>query len=114
MSGDAKCRICGCSWLRPCDPPCSWTHKRGEEPLCSVCNSFTWELARFIESTGASAAGLARLRKEAVNLMLTSGVELTSGLERIKHANYPHCQCLKCRRKRRYDQLRARPKRGAA
>jgi hypothetical protein len=28
-----KCRVCGCSENRPCDPACEWTR----ENLCSTC-----------------------------------------------------------------------------
>ena len=30
---NAVCRVCGCSWFDPCDPPCSWV----EPDLCSAC-----------------------------------------------------------------------------
>ena len=33
MSAIHTCRVCGCTDLKPCDPPCSW-----ETPaLCTTC-----------------------------------------------------------------------------
>ncbi|TMJ19003.1 MAG: hypothetical protein E6G92_04105 [Alphaproteobacteria bacterium] len=29
----AICRVCGCTWCDPCDPPCSWA----EIDLCTAC-----------------------------------------------------------------------------
>lgn len=33
--GFIKCRVCSCTEIRPCDPPCAWVH--GEADLCTGC-----------------------------------------------------------------------------
>ena len=55
-----KCRICGCTEDRPCEPPCSWAHGGKRGPLCSVCEEFIRSLRVYWESSGASKAGVAR------------------------------------------------------
>ena len=30
---DMKCRVCGCTYFNPCNPPCGWA----EPHLCTTC-----------------------------------------------------------------------------
>jgi hypothetical protein len=31
-----KCRVCGCTEERPCEPPCAWDDLEGD--LCTTCD----------------------------------------------------------------------------
>ena len=60
---EIRCRACGCTEMRPCDPPCAWAE--GEGNLCTTCASFRDnELADYWEKTGARVSGLMRLFRE--------------------------------------------------
>jgi len=62
---EIRCRGCGCTETRPCDPPCSWA----EADLCSTCAAFKHQLIEFWEQTGAPVSGLTRIYREVVEAM---------------------------------------------
>lgn len=58
----ARCRICGCTHLRPCAGGCGWA----EADLCTVCAEFRQQLQEYIEHANrVTAASLSRLLREA-------------------------------------------------
>jgi hypothetical protein len=34
-NGLTRCRVCGCTYIEPCNPPCSWV----DNDLCSTCHA---------------------------------------------------------------------------
>jgi len=60
-----KCRICGCTYNRPCPAGCAWV---GREDLCSVCHDFGAQLEQYLDQCHrVTKASLARLYDEAVD-----------------------------------------------
>lgn len=75
---EPRCRICGCTWNTPCNPPCSWARTtKGEGPICSTCDAFRGVLDTFIERTGVKRAGLLRLWEETGDLHADDRAVLT-------------------------------------
>jgi predicted Fe-S protein YdhL (DUF1289 family) len=58
-NGLIRCRVCGCTEVDACDPPCSWV----EKDLCSGCADAAEMIARWTE--GARRINLAGLLREA-------------------------------------------------
>jgi hypothetical protein len=57
-----QCRICGCTYLRPCPGGCGWV----EGDLCTVCAGFRETLQIYIEACKrVTASSLTRLFHEA-------------------------------------------------
>ena len=56
--GLVKCRVCGCTDVRACDPPCSWR----EDDLCSGCDDAVKHLMYWAE--GANKANKFALLRE--------------------------------------------------
>jgi hypothetical protein len=57
-NGFIRCRVCGCTEIDACDPPCSWI----EEDLCSGCAEAVHAMANWAE--GARRPNLAGLLRE--------------------------------------------------
>jgi hypothetical protein len=45
--GFVKCRVCGCTEDRACDPPCSWVD--GEADLCTTCGETLLQMRAWFE-----------------------------------------------------------------
>jgi hypothetical protein len=60
-NGLIRCRVCGCTELDACDPPCAWV--LNEEDLCTTCGDISVYLASWLES--ARRPNLAALLREA-------------------------------------------------
>ena len=59
---EPRCRICGCTYLRPCVSGCGWA----EGDLCTVCAGFRELLQEYIEDCNrVTASSLTRLFREA-------------------------------------------------
>jgi hypothetical protein len=59
---EPRCRICGCTYMRPCPGGCGWL----EGDLCTVCAGFRETLQIYIEQCNrVTAASLTRLFREA-------------------------------------------------
>lgn len=43
-----RCRVCKCTEMRPCFPPCSW--EPNEPDLCSNCAEVIREVRKWLES----------------------------------------------------------------
>jgi hypothetical protein len=55
--GFVRCRVCGCTEIDPCDPPCGWA----EEDLCTTCQDAIEAMATwFQDSRRPNLAGLLR------------------------------------------------------
>lgn len=52
-----KCRVCGCTHFRPCEPPCGW-----QSPgLCTTCASAVMAIGKWHEEANrASVSALIR------------------------------------------------------
>jgi hypothetical protein len=55
---EQKCRVCGCTWNRPCEPACAWF----DASLCTSCALVAEALAAWQE--GAYRANKAALWRE--------------------------------------------------
>jgi len=60
-TGLVKCRVCKCTEMRACFPPCSW--EPGEPDLCSSCADLIRAVRYWL--TGAHRPSFAALRREA-------------------------------------------------
>lgn len=61
---EPRCRICGCTHMRPCPAGCGWME--GEGDLCTVCAAMRDELAIYLEACNrVTGASLNRLLREA-------------------------------------------------
>lgn len=59
---EPRCRICSCTYARPCADGCGWA----EGDLCTTCAAFLEELRSYIENANrVTAASLTRLLREA-------------------------------------------------
>jgi hypothetical protein len=59
---EPRCRICGCTHMRPCAGGCEWV----EGDLCSVCAGFRETLQIYIDDCNrVTARSLTRLFREA-------------------------------------------------
>jgi hypothetical protein len=59
---EPRCRICGCTYLRPCASGCGWA----EGDLCTVCAGFREQLQEYVNDCNrVTAASLSRLLREA-------------------------------------------------
>lgn len=59
---DPRCRICGCTYIRPCASGCGWA----EGDLCTVCAGFREQLREYVEDANrVTASSLTRLLREA-------------------------------------------------
>jgi hypothetical protein len=59
---EPRCRICGCTHMRPCASGCGWA----EGDLCTVCAEFRERLQEYLEDANrVTAASLTRLLREA-------------------------------------------------
>jgi hypothetical protein len=45
-NGLIRCRVCRCTELEPCFPPCWW--EPGEEDICNRCNEMAYHLRVFM------------------------------------------------------------------
>lgn len=62
VAREVHCRICGCTYMRPCPGGCGWV----EGDLCSICSAFRDQLTDYIEFCyRVSARSLNRLLREA-------------------------------------------------
>lgn len=59
-NGFVRCRVCGCTEIEACDPPCGW--EPGEADLCTGCAEMMRALLRW--SVGAHRATKASLMRE--------------------------------------------------
>jgi hypothetical protein len=61
-SQEPRCRICGCTYLRPCAGGCDWL----EADLCTMCAGFRETLTIYVENCHrVTVASLTRLFREA-------------------------------------------------
>jgi hypothetical protein len=60
LSGEIRCRVCGCTETFACNPPCGWTP--GEEDLCTNCAATVQVMAVWNE--GARRANVSALLRE--------------------------------------------------
>ena len=59
---EPRCRVCGCTYLRPCASGCGWA----ERDLCTVCAEFRERLQEYVEDANrVTASSLTRLLREA-------------------------------------------------
>ena len=70
-----RCRVCGCTWEEPCDPPCSWV---GNEDICSGCVTALRFMVKWAE--GAHRANLTALLREFRRLTRSVHSRLTRKL----------------------------------
>jgi hypothetical protein len=57
-NGYVRCRVCGCTEIEPCNPPCEWV----DADLCSTCNYVVREIREWAHE--AHRASWAALRRE--------------------------------------------------
>lgn len=62
-----KCRVCKCSELQPCCPPCGW--ERGEDDLCTTCAEVIRRVRGWL--IDAHRPSFAALRRESHALVRT-------------------------------------------
>jgi hypothetical protein len=53
LSGEARCRICGCTENNPCEGGCSWVSDPQMGDLCSACAPTTTLLAEVVDQFNA-------------------------------------------------------------
>jgi hypothetical protein len=58
-----RCRVCGCTQLEACNPPCGWAD-RSQSPICTGCATAALAFAEWLD--GAHRANLAALKREAL------------------------------------------------
>lgn len=59
---EPRCRICGCTYQRPCASGCGWA----EGDLCTVCAGFREQLREYVEECNrVTARSLTRLFRAA-------------------------------------------------
>jgi hypothetical protein len=59
-NGLTRCRVCGCTELEACNPPCGWAP--GEDDLCTNCAATVQVMATWQE--GAHRANISALLRE--------------------------------------------------
>jgi predicted Fe-S protein YdhL (DUF1289 family) len=68
-NGLVRCRVCGCTEIEPCDPPCSWV----EVDLCSGCWDTVAALVRWRE--GARRPSMAALKVAVTDELIRQKLE---------------------------------------
>lgn len=76
--GLTRCRVCGCTDVQACCPPCGWVP--GEYDLCTACDHAAETIAEWLE--GSHRPSKAALLREVARLRARGGLFTHVGLNK--------------------------------